>query len=42
MGKDVSDLIHNALDNVAREAIQGVQSNSISKKWNVPSRQVLG
>ena len=42
MGKDVSDLIANALSNAAREAIQGVQSKSTSKKWNVPSRQVLG
>lgn len=39
MGKDVSDLIANALSNAATEAIQG---ESPSKKWNVPRRQVLG
>ena len=42
MGKDVSDLIANALSNAAREAIQGVQSKGTSKKWNVPRRRVLG
>jgi hypothetical protein len=42
MGKDVSDVIGTALGNAAREAIEGVQSKSTSKKSNVPSRQVSG
>jgi uncharacterized membrane protein len=41
MAKDVSDVIGTALGNAAREAIQGVQSKSSSKKSNVPGAKGL-
>ena len=41
MGKDVSDVIGTALGNAAKEAIQGVQSKSKSKKSNVPGPKGL-
>ena len=41
MGKDVCDLSANALSNAATGPIQGVRTKGTSKKWTVPSRQVL-